>query len=290
MGLKAKEPSFIALAKVGPFVPQQPHPPVANGGAERNGFTIDRRQPRRVRFEEFIHKAVDLDHVVVYAAVHRLSSSERIKGHASILYLRIGLTTLLLQLKTEVDRRKETMMLQKLSMVVAAMMLTASVANATMVQLQPIPDAFARLGHSCGGIKQQIFGEGFDAGGDVTGYVFAVTRCGGSGRGGGYRTTTYSTWVGVAWNLNGVVIYEATRVPSPDPSIAGAYHSGSLVGGANYPTCNNTSEYDNAFTCFSVPVVDGSYSVQTSLYVINQAACTASNTTYCTYRGLLTTP
>src|SRR5215831_13742314 len=26
---------------------------------------------------------------------------------------------------------------------------------------------------------------------------------------------------------------------NPDPSVAGAYHSGGLVGGANYPICNN---------------------------------------------------
>ena len=90
----------------------------------------------------------------------------------------------------------------------------------------------------------------------------------------------------------GVVIDEVTSIPNPDPSIAGAYHSGSSVGGANYPTCNNTTEYDSAFTCFSVPVFDstGLYSVQTSLYIINQASCTANNTTYCTYRGILTTP
>ena len=182
-------------------------------------------------------------------------------------------------------------MLQKLSIAAAAMVLTASIANAAMVQLQPIRDALGRLGHSCGGIKQQIFGEGFDSG-NVTGYVFALTRCGGSGRGGGYRTTTYSTWVAVTWDINGFVIDEVTRVPSPDPSIAGAYHSGSLVGGTNYPTCNNTTPYDNAFSCVSDPVLDstGRYSVQTSLYVVNQAACTASDTTYCTYRGILTTP
>src|SRR6266481_4659226 len=142
------------------------------------------------------------------------------------------------------------------SAAMAMMMLTATVASAATVQLQPIPDAFARLGHSCGGIKQQIFGQGFDVNGNITGYVFALTRCGGSGRGGGYHTTTYSTWVAVTWNLSGVVIDEATSVPSPDPSIAGAYHSGSLVGGANYPTCNNTSQHDNAFTCVSVPVRD----------------------------------
>ena len=48
-------------------------------------------------------------------------------------------------------------MIQKFSMVAAATMLTVSVANAGTIQLQPIPDAFARLGHSCGGIRQQIF-------------------------------------------------------------------------------------------------------------------------------------
>ena len=84
----------------------------------------------------------------------------------------------------------------------------------------------------------------------------------------------------MTWNLTGVVIDEVTSVPNPDPSIAGAHHSGGLVGGANYPTCDNTSPYDNAFSCVSTPVLDstGAYSVQTSLYVVNQAACTASNT------------
>src|SRR3979411_2534422 len=114
----------------------------------------------------------------------------------------------------------EIPMFQKLSTAAMAMMLTASVASAATVQLQPIPDAFARLGHSCGGIKQQIFGEGFDANGNVTGYVFAVTRCVGSGVGGGYHTTTYSTWVAVTWCISGITTDETTRVPSPAPSIS----------------------------------------------------------------------
>ena len=183
-------------------------------------------------------------------------------------------------------------MFQRLWTAAGALILIASAASAATVQLQPIADAFLRLGHSCGGIQQQIFGEGFDSNGNVTGWVFAETRCGGSGKGGGYRTTTYSTWVAVTWTLSGVVIDEATRVPNPDPSIAGAYHSGSLVGGANYPTCNNVTPYDNSFTCFSVPVRDstGRYSVETSLHIVNQAACTATNTSYCTYRGILTIP
>jgi hypothetical protein len=181
-------------------------------------------------------------------------------------------------------------MLHKLSRAGFALLLAASAASAATVALQPIPDAFARLGHSCGGIKQQIYGEGFDSAGRVTGHVFATTRCGGSGRGGGYRTTTYSTWVAVTWALDGAVVAEAPGVPDPDPSVAGAYHSGSLVGGSNYPVCDNLTPYDNAFTCMSPPAVDAtnSHSVQTSLYVVNQAACQASDTTYCTYRAAVT--
>jgi hypothetical protein len=183
-------------------------------------------------------------------------------------------------------------MLQKASAIATALMLATSAANGVTIQLQPIHDAFARLGHSCGGITQQIFGQGYDASGNVTGHVFAITRCGGSGRGGGYHTTTYSTWVAVTWDLGGNAIDESPLVPYPDPSLAGAYHAGSHVGGANYPTCNNLAPSDNSFTCFSVPVRDIplGYSVQTWLHVVNQAACTAGNTAYCSYRAYLTRP
>lgn len=183
-------------------------------------------------------------------------------------------------------------MIQRLLGVAAAMSLATSVANAVEIQLQPIGDAFARLGVSCGGIAQQIFGENFTGEGNVTGHVFATTTCGGSGRGGGYHDTKYSTWVAVSWNLSGAAIDEVTSVPNPDPSIAGTFHSGGLVGGANYPTCNNENPYDNSFSCFSIPVLDAArkYSVQTRLTVVDQAACSASNTTYCTYRAFLTSP
>ncbi len=72
---------------------------------------------------------------------------------------------------------------------------TPSVASATtpasLVLSQPT--AFSVLGRSCGGIQEQAFSTGFDV---TTGYpvgdVYLQTRCGGSGRGGGYHTTTYS--------------------------------------------------------------------------------------------------
>src|SRR5215813_11640883 len=39
--LKAKEPSFAGFAKIRPLVAQQPHPPVPDRSAERNGLTVD---------------------------------------------------------------------------------------------------------------------------------------------------------------------------------------------------------------------------------------------------------
>ena len=171
--LKAKEPSLAGFPEVRPRVSQQAHPPVTDGQAERNRFTVKQveascvgpvatggrqqvahlgqqvgqpRQPLLVRgqvrkrrlpvlghqpiglfergdfkdalqqgerqhfgitkgglrvgrppplgqdrmgFQEFVHKAVDRNHGVVYALRHRSSASRgRVKGCASILHLR----------------------------------------------------------------------------------------------------------------------------------------------------------------------------------------------------------
>ena len=83
--------------------------------------------------------------------------------------------------------------------------------------------AFGVLGRSCGGIQEQAFATGFDAtSGYPTGDVYVQTRCGGSGRGGGYHTTTYSAWVGVAWDYTGAVVSFSTlsSVPVTDPVLA----------------------------------------------------------------------
>lgn len=179
-------------------------------------------------------------------------------------------------------------------LIVTAFLYTSFVtaaSSATAAQLLlPSATAFSILGASCGGIQEQSFASGFDQSGNVVGEVYLQTRCGGSGRGGGYKTHTYSSWVDVTWDLNGVVVADAvTGIPSPDPSIAGAYHSGSLVGGANFPSCNNVTQFDNAFTCVANAILNssGAYSVQNTLYVVNQASCTATNTSYCTYRAIL---
>jgi hypothetical protein len=60
--------------------------------------------------------------------------------------------------------------------------------------------AFSILGHSCGGIQEQVYATGFATNGYPTGDVYMQTRCGGSGRGGGYKTTTYSAWATVTWD------------------------------------------------------------------------------------------
>ena len=67
--------------------------------------------------------------------------------------------------------------------------------------------AFGYLGHSCGGIQEQTFATGFDpTTGFPVGNVMMSTRCGGSGRGGGYHVTTYTASVTAMWDFTGVLV------------------------------------------------------------------------------------
>src|SRR6476661_2477969 len=90
--------------------------------------------------------------------------------------------------------------------------------------LVPASTAFSVLGHSCGGIQEQALATGFDAtSGYPTGDAYLQTRCGGSGRGGGYRTTTYSAWVGVTWDYTGAAVSSAVLAGAPanvDPAFS----------------------------------------------------------------------
>jgi hypothetical protein len=63
--------------------------------------------------------------------------------------------------------------------------------------------AFAVLGHSCGGIQEQVYATGFTSNGYPMGNVHLQTSCGGSGRGGGYKPTTYTATAGVVWTWYG---------------------------------------------------------------------------------------
>ena len=92
--------------------------------------------------------------------------------------------------------------------------------------------AFAILGASCGGIQETVTTNGFDpASGYPTGVVQMKTSCGGSGRGGGYHTTTYTASADVTWDFTATVV--ATAVPATGtvtgPSFSAVDASGNEV-------------------------------------------------------------
>ena len=89
----------------------------------------------------------------------------------------------------------------------AALTLLPGTSTSAALLLLPQSTAFAILDHSCGGIQEKGYATGFESvSGQPTGDVYIQTRCGGSGRGGGYHTTTYSAWVGVMWDFAGNVL------------------------------------------------------------------------------------
>ena len=101
--------------------------------------------------------------------------------------------------------------------------LASAASAATPVSLiVPQGTAFSYLGHSCGGIQEQAYATGWDASGYPTGDVYLSTRCGGSGRGGGYKVTTYSAWIAVTWDFGGGVRSTAalTGAPAVNPTFS----------------------------------------------------------------------
>jgi hypothetical protein len=140
----------------------------------------------------------------------------------------------------------------------------AAGATAAVSLLVPSSTAFSMLGRSCGGIQQQAFATGFaDTDGYPTGAVYLQTRCGGSGRGGGYRVTTYSAWSAVTWGFDGIV-RAATRLPMAPAGVSPTFAAADAHGDSVY----------NALTAVNV----------------QPANCSVGNTTYCSYRAYLTVP
>ncbi len=91
-----------------------------------------------------------------------------------------------------------------------AAVVTLAVASAAQASgpIQLVLDqagAFSILGHSCGGIQEESFATGFAGTGYPEGTVALSTRCGGSGRGGGGHTTTYTGAANVEWTWLGEV-------------------------------------------------------------------------------------
>jgi IPT/TIG domain len=87
----------------------------------------------------------------------------------------------------------------------------AAASTPTPLQLvMPEGTAFSILGHDCGGIKEYAYLAGFDetfdpAAGYPTGYILLSTSCGGSGKGGGGKTTKYQAWTTDTWDLTGAL-------------------------------------------------------------------------------------
>lgn len=155
-------------------------------------------------------------------------------------------------------------LLKKAVLAVLLNLLMVAIAQAATVSLLlPGSTAFSILGASCGGIQEQAFATGFDANGDIAGEVYLQTRCGGSGRGGGYKSHTYYAWVAVTWNLQGAVIDYYRLASSP-------------------------SDYSPVFSAFDANN-DEIYN-QLSAVNVQPANCTVGNTTYCRYRAYLLTP
>ena len=107
-------------------------------------------------------------------------------------------------------------------LITGVLLATVAVASPTPLVVSQAT-AFSVLGHSCGGIQEQAFATGFDpTSGDPTGDVYLSTRCGGSGRGGGYHVTTYSAWVGATWDLTGALVSHVvlSSAPTVDPAFS----------------------------------------------------------------------
>ena len=159
-------------------------------------------------------------------------------------------------------RKVMTAMVAVGAVLAATMVLDSTDAAAsTTALLVPASTAFSVLGRSCGGIQEQALATGFDAtSGYPTGDVYLQTRCGGSGRGGGYHTTTYSAWVGVTWDYTGTVVSADVLAGAPaDVS----------------PTFSAVDAFGNE--------------VYNQLNAVNvlPANCSVGNTTYCSYRAYL---
>jgi hypothetical protein len=61
--------------------------------------------------------------------------------------------------------------------------------------------AFGVLGHSCGGIQEQVYARGFGAGGYPIGDAYLKTSCSTGGR--GSRPATFTAWASVTWDWFG---------------------------------------------------------------------------------------
>jgi hypothetical protein len=127
----------------------------------------------------------------------------------------------------------------------------------------PQGTAFAVLGHSCGGIQEQQYAFGFGGvNGDPTGFAYLSTRCGGSGRGGGYHVTTYTAWMSVTWDF-GATVGTYAKLAAPPPGIDPSMVYTDAHGATEYTTCSSTGTACHAW--LTVPMPGAPTNVQATL-------------------------
>ena len=96
--------------------------------------------------------------------------------------------------------------------------------------LLPQSMAFAILGHSCGGIKEQAYVTGFDpTSGYPTGDVYLSTTCSTGGR--GSHPATFTAWAAVTWDFAGNAVSATTlsNAASVDPTFAASDGYGDII-------------------------------------------------------------
>ena len=94
-------------------------------------------------------------------------------------------------------------------------------ASSTTALLLSQGTAFAVLGHSCGGIQEKAYANGFDAtSGFPTGDVYLSTTCSSGGR--GSHPSTFTAWSGVTWDFTAAVVSYSVLggAPSVNPTFS----------------------------------------------------------------------
>lgn len=151
---------------------------------------------------------------------------------------------------------------------VCVLVLAAAAEAAPTSLALPQSAAFSILGHSCGGIQEKPYGTGWAATtGDPVGDVFMSTRCGGSGRGGGGYTTTYSAWAAVTWRFDGSTVSysKLSSTPTVNPSLS-VYdgHGDNLYNQATAGVVGGTQVYTHAYVAVVPPATPTGVTVTAS--------------------------
>ena len=107
---------------------------------------------------------------------------------------------------------------------------TPAAASGAVELSLPQGAAFAVLGHSCGGISEQVYATGFDASsGYPTGVAFLKTTCSSGGR--GAPPSTFTAWASATWDFTTALVSSAklASTPATNPTLTAYDASGNEV-------------------------------------------------------------